>query len=147
MGIGGCTCLHSSCIASKGKPPDVAPAALSLSHYRDGYRRREPDLSASAAVTAVVALLHGLSRSLVFGFLVVAVVVVFASGGDHAENRRYGRIADMKKDDVKAVLGRVLTWPADEQEKVVSIPAIPISRSRRSRSLIPIDPISVARCA
>jgi hypothetical protein len=29
----------------------------------------------------------------------------------------------------------------------VSIPAIPISRSRRSRSLIPIDPISVARCA
>jgi hypothetical protein len=24
----------------------------------------------------------------------------------------------MKKDDVKAVLGRVLTWPADDQEKV-----------------------------
>jgi hypothetical protein len=25
---------------------------------------------------------------------------------------------DMKKDDVKAVLGRVLAWPADDQEKV-----------------------------
>jgi hypothetical protein len=43
---------------------------------------------------------------------------VLASGGDRAENRRYVRIADMKKDDVKAVLGRVLTWPPDEQEKV-----------------------------
>ena len=38
--------------------------------------------------------------------------------GDGAENRRYVRIADMKKDDVKAVLGRVLSWPPDEQEKV-----------------------------
>jgi hypothetical protein len=37
---------------------------------------------------------------------------------DRAENRRYVRIADMKKDDVKAVLGRVLSWPADDQEKV-----------------------------
>ena len=37
---------------------------------------------------------------------------------DRAENRRYGRIADMEKDDVKAVLGRVLTWPPDDQEKV-----------------------------
>ena len=46
------------------------------------------------------------------------VVVLVSNGGDGAENRRYGRIADMKKDDVKAVLGRVLTWPADEQEKV-----------------------------
>jgi hypothetical protein len=27
-------------------------------------------------------------------------------------------MGDMKKDDVKAVLGRVLTWPVDEQEKV-----------------------------
>jgi hypothetical protein len=34
------------------------------------------------------------------------------------ENRRYVRMSDMKKDDVKAVLGRVLTWPPDEQEKV-----------------------------
>ena len=37
---------------------------------------------------------------------------------DRAENRRYVRIADMKKDDVKAVLGRVLSWPPDDQEKV-----------------------------
>ena len=44
--------------------------------------------------------------------------MLVASGGDRAENRRYGRIADMKKDDVKAVLGRVLSWPPDEQEKV-----------------------------
>ena len=50
--------------------------------------------------------------------MIDAVVVVLASGEDHAGNRRYGRIADMKKDDVKAVLGRVLTWPPDEQEKV-----------------------------
>jgi hypothetical protein len=37
---------------------------------------------------------------------------------DRAENGRYVKIADMEKDDVKAVLGRVLTWPADDQEKV-----------------------------
>ena len=47
-----------------------------------------------------------------------AVVVVLASGGDRAENRRYVKIADMKKDDVKAVLDRVLSWPPDDQEKV-----------------------------
>jgi hypothetical protein len=41
-----------------------------------------------------------------------------AKAGDRAENRRYVRIADMKNDDVKAVLGRVLSWPADDQEKV-----------------------------
>jgi hypothetical protein len=27
-------------------------------------------------------------------------------------------MSDMKKDDVKEVLGRVLTWPLDDQEKV-----------------------------
>jgi hypothetical protein len=46
------------------------------------------------------------------------VVVVVVSGGDRAENRLYVKIADMKNDEVKAVLGRVLTWPADDQEKV-----------------------------
>jgi hypothetical protein len=29
-------------------------------------------------------------------------------------------IVDMKKDDVKAVLGRVLTWPAPAQEEAVA---------------------------
>ena len=48
----------------------------------------------------------------------VVVVLVAVSGGDRAENRRYVKIADMKKDDVKAVLGRVLSWPPDDQEKV-----------------------------
>jgi hypothetical protein len=34
------------------------------------------------------------------------------------ENTRYVRMSDMKKDDVKAVLDRVLSWPADDQEKI-----------------------------
>jgi hypothetical protein len=29
-------------------------------------------------------------------------------------------MSDMKKDDVKAVLGRVLTWPAEAQREAVS---------------------------
>jgi hypothetical protein len=37
-----------------------------------------------------------------------------------AENGRYVTISDMKKDDVKAVLGRVLTWPAPAQEEAVA---------------------------
>jgi hypothetical protein len=36
------------------------------------------------------------------------------------ENRRYVRMSDMKKDDVKAVLGRVLTWPAEAQKEAVA---------------------------
>src|SRR6202521_901156 len=42
-----------------------------------------------------------------------------------AENGRYGTISDMKKDDVNAVLSRVLTWPAEaQQEAVASLRAI-----------------------
>jgi hypothetical protein len=38
---------------------------------------------------------------------------------------RYGKMATMNKDDVKAVLGRVLTWPAEAQrEAVASLRAI-----------------------
>jgi hypothetical protein len=37
-----------------------------------------------------------------------------------AESGRYGLMRDMKKDDVKAVLGRVLTWPAPAQEEAVA---------------------------
>src|ERR1700674_4991103 len=37
-----------------------------------------------------------------------------------AENGRYGTISDMKKDDVNAVLGRVLMWPAEAQEEAVA---------------------------
>ena len=37
-----------------------------------------------------------------------------------AERGRYGTISDMKKDDVKAVLGRVLTWPAPAQKEAVA---------------------------
>jgi hypothetical protein len=29
-------------------------------------------------------------------------------------------MSDMKKDDVKAVLGRVLTWPAEAQQEAVA---------------------------
>jgi hypothetical protein len=29
-------------------------------------------------------------------------------------------MSDMKKDDVKAVLGRVLTWPAEAQKEAVA---------------------------
>jgi hypothetical protein len=36
------------------------------------------------------------------------------------ENRRYVRMSDIKKDDVKAVLGRVLTWPAEAQKEAVA---------------------------
>jgi hypothetical protein len=46
-------------------------------------------------------------------------VVVLASGGDRAEMKTGDMLESiMKKGDVKAVLGRVLTWPPDEQEKV-----------------------------
>src|ERR1700730_2830494 len=42
-----------------------------------------------------------------------------------AENGRCGIISDMKKDDVNAVLSRVLTWPAEaQQESVASLRAI-----------------------
>jgi hypothetical protein len=37
-----------------------------------------------------------------------------------AEGGRYVTILDIKKDDVKAVLGRVLTWPAPAQEEAVA---------------------------
>jgi hypothetical protein len=37
-----------------------------------------------------------------------------------AEIGRYGRMSDMKKGDVKAVLGRVLTWPAEAQREAVA---------------------------
>jgi hypothetical protein len=37
-----------------------------------------------------------------------------------AEMGRYVIISGMKKDDVKAVLGRVLTWPAPAQEEAVA---------------------------
>jgi hypothetical protein len=40
--------------------------------------------------------------------------------GRRRENIRYGRMSDMKKDDVKAVLGRVLTWPAEAQKEAVA---------------------------
>jgi hypothetical protein len=36
------------------------------------------------------------------------------------ENGRYVRMSDMKKDDVNAVLGRVLTWPAEAQKEAVA---------------------------
>jgi hypothetical protein len=54
------------CVVAFGQqrkePPDVAPAARqSVPPWRDGCRRREPDLSASVAVSAVVALPHGLT--------------------------------------------------------------------------------------
>ena len=42
------------------------------------------------------------------------------TGGAGAEIGRYGRMSDMKKDDVKAVLGRVLTWPAEAQREAVA---------------------------
>ena len=35
-------------------------------------------------------------------------------------NGRYGTMSDMKKDDVNAVLSRVLTWPAEAQEEAVA---------------------------
>ena len=35
-------------------------------------------------------------------------------------NGRYVRMFHMKKDDVKAVLGRVLTWPAEAQKEAVA---------------------------
>jgi hypothetical protein len=35
-----------------------------------------------------------------------------------AEIGQYVTISHMKKDDVKAVLGRVLMWPPDDQEQV-----------------------------
>src|ERR1700680_1020766 len=42
-----------------------------------------------------------------------------------AEIGRYGTMSDMKKDDVNAVLSRVLTWPAEAQrEAVASLRAI-----------------------
>ena len=47
-----------------------------------------------------------------------ALSSIVSKGTDRAESRRYVRIADVKKDDVKAVLDRVLTWPPDDQEKV-----------------------------
>jgi hypothetical protein len=57
----------------KREAPDVAPAARkSVPPWRDGYRRREPDLSAREDVAAVVAFCpEGLPRSLVLRLLVV----------------------------------------------------------------------------
>jgi len=39
---------------------------------------------------------------------------------DRGSEGRYGRMLDMKKDDVKAVLGRVLTWPVEAQREAVA---------------------------
>src|ERR1700694_3956794 len=42
-----------------------------------------------------------------------------------AESGQYGTMSNMKKDDVNAVLSRVLTWPAEaQQEAVASLRAI-----------------------
>jgi hypothetical protein len=75
-------------ILSEEKPRDVAPAACKcVPPRRDGYRHREPDLSASAAVSAVVALPHGLLDSLVvlvlMGVLVAALLIVFGRTKDN----------------------------------------------------------------
>src|ERR1700730_15572074 len=49
----------------------------------------------------------------------------FCKSVGRAENGRYGIMSDMKKDDVNAVLSRVLTWPAEaQQEAVASLRAI-----------------------
>src|ERR1700730_17886577 len=44
----------------------------------------------------------------------------FCKSVGRAENGRYGIMSDMKKDDVNAVLSRVLTWPAEAQEEAVA---------------------------
>jgi hypothetical protein len=79
------------------------------------------EVSASAAVSAVVALPHGLSRLLVFGFLVVAVAltVVFGRTQDDLARAVTAWKRQCLEDHIESVARLVRERRADREPKVV----------------------------